>query len=368
MTVLTAPDLLAAVAADGLLGTTHGLPPAPLLDEEFEPLLEQCLSEKLTGALITAIGSGRLAATDLQGHRVSEAHFAAVCHCMELEAALLDVTRVLDEHDIETRVLKGSAAAHLDYADPSDRTFADIDLLVRSDDFDKAVALLLEEGFTRPVPEIRPGFDRRFGKGCTLNSPDGYELDLHRTFVTGPFGLTINLDDLWQLPAPFVLGGQHLMALSRELRLLHACYHAALGDRPPRIAPLRDIARLVLHDDLDEQVVRELAYSWRGDLVVAHAIRSTWETFALADDTALTAWARRYRPDPRQARAYRTYFAESANYAARSWASVRALPTTRQRATFLFALAFPQNGVIGGSALSLRQRMGRAGRGLRAGR
>ncbi|MBA3621797.1 MAG: hypothetical protein H0W51_05695 [Euzebyales bacterium] len=52
-------------------------------------------------------------------------------------------------------------------------------------------------GYRRSWPQLRPGFDRRFGKGAPLRRDEGWELDLHRTFVMGPFGLTVDLDGLF---------------------------------------------------------------------------------------------------------------------------------------------------------------------------
>jgi hypothetical protein len=362
----TRRPLLAAIATYGLLGSTHELPETPLDDAEFDVLLAASTSQRLTGALTSSIASGRLPATEAQAERASDAHFDALCHCLELESVLLHVVGELTAAGIDNRVLKGSAAAHLDYPDPAQRTFVDVDILVRSEDIDRATRLMVGAGYSRSVAEIRPGFDRRFGKGCTLTSSSGYELDLHRTFVTGPFGLTVRLDDLWSNATPWVLAGGHqLLALGREQRLIHACYHAVLGDREPRIVPQRDIAALVLCDDLDEIRVRELAHAWRAEYVVAKAITLAWETLALADETALTAWARRYQPDARSEHAFATYHVHHANYAARSWASLRALPNIRTRASFLYSLAFPQGGVIGGRQLPFVRRLIRAGQGLR---
>ena len=358
--------LVAAVATHGLLGSAHEFPTEPLSDVDFDTLFQQCLVQRLTGALVNSIASGKLPATEAQAEQASEAHFVALCHCLELESLLLQVVEVLDAGGIEHRVLKGSATAHLDYPNPAQRTFTDVDVLVRSEDFDRTTRLLVQHGYQRPIAEIRPGFDRRFGKGCTLTSDNGYELDLHRTFVTGPFGLLVRLGDLWADATPWMLaGGRRLFALGREQRLLHACYHAALGDREPRIVPQRDIAGLVLSDDLDEVRVRELAYAWRAEYVVARAISLTWRTLALADETALTAWAKRYQPDARSERAFASYRAEQANYAARSWESLRALPNMRSRASFMYSLAFPAGGVIGGKPLPFLRRLMRARQGLR---
>ena len=56
---------------------------------------------------------------------------------------------------------------------------------------------LQQEGYDRRYPEPRIGFDARFAKSVTMWSAAGHEIDLHRTLVLGPFGLRVQLDDLW---------------------------------------------------------------------------------------------------------------------------------------------------------------------------
>ena len=82
--------------------------------------------------------------------------------------------------------------------------------------------------------EPRPGFDSRFSKGAAFTMPGGRDIDLHRTFVSGPFGLSVDLGGLFATSTPFVVGGRRLLGLGRTERFLHACYHAALGRGTPR--------------------------------------------------------------------------------------------------------------------------------------
>ena len=106
---------------------------------------------------------------------------------------------------------------------------------MRSEQFDDAVAALARAGHHRRFPQPRPGFDRRFSKGTSFVTDEGTEIDLHRTFAMGPFGLTMKLDDLWARASTFRVGGVDLHALGREERFLHTCFHASLGDNPPRL-------------------------------------------------------------------------------------------------------------------------------------
>ena len=107
--------------------------------------------------------------------------------------------------------------------------------------FDYAMAALTACGFGRVAPQLRRGFDGRFGKGTTLVAPDGHELDLHRTFVAGRFGVTVDVDALFDTATPFDLGDRTLLALGPAERFLHACYHAVLGPRRPGLRSLRDV-------------------------------------------------------------------------------------------------------------------------------
>jgi len=264
---------------------------------------------------------------------------------------------VLESAAVETRVLKGSGVAYLDYADPALRPFIDVDLLIRPHQFDAAVAALVAAGYIRIFPEPRPAFDRRFSKGTSFTAPDGFELDLHRTFVMGPYGLTLDLEELWKRSQEFDLAGRTLSALGAEERLLHACYHAALGDAPPRLLPRRDIAEMLLFGEHDLDRLYQLSTASRADSVLAHAVCSTWETLAITDSVALSAWASAYRTPDRDRKDIDVYLRPQSNYAAKSIAALRALPKWRDRVAFLTALTLPQSDYLGRRHRSLGSRL-----------
>ena len=253
-----------------------------------------------------------------------------------------ELAGILDQHGILYRVLKGPAFAHLDYPDPGLRVFGDIDLLVRSEDFDAAIATLSAAGFKRKFTEVRTGFDHRFGKGACLRGPNGHELDLHRTFVMGPYGLTLDLDEVWGSADHFELAGRAFDTLAADHRFVHACYHAVLGRTPPRLTPLRDLAGMLQRPvnavDIDRAL--ELSNRWQSTAVVARAIALAWEVFALPDDP-VARWARGFSPSGRDRQALRTYLDPDMGYAARSYAALRAVRGVRAKAAFAWALAVP---------------------------
>ncbi len=148
---------------------------------------------RVTGLLNVAAGDGAMPTTAGQRREAQAAHRGMQLRVLALEHQLARVVDVLGAGGVETRILKGSAVACLDYADPAVRSFVDLDVLVRGADVDRSVELLTDAGFRRTLAEPRPGFDCRFDKGMTLIAPAGFELDLHRTFVLGSWGAVMDV-------------------------------------------------------------------------------------------------------------------------------------------------------------------------------
>jgi hypothetical protein len=296
--------------------------------------------------MLNAIIDGTFPVTSEQWQQAEAAHRASMVTALDLEATLLRTVAVFDQAGIDHRVLKGSAVAHLDYSDPAIRSFGDVDLLVRPSQFDAAVEVLTALGHRRKFPEPRRGFDRRFGKGTCLIAQNAHEIDLHRTLAMGPYGVRIDLDTLWRRSSRFELGGRQLSALGAEERFLHACFHAALGDNPSRLASLRDVAQMHLSGRLDPGLTRELISSWEADAVVARALRLAAEALGLEPAGPLASWATEFSPGRRDRRFLAVYGGVTPTYAAKSFAAIRAIPGLRDKAAFVFTLALPDRDYV----------------------
>jgi hypothetical protein len=349
---------LIVTAAHGLAGTLAEGPEAPLDSAAWQDLLAQVVEQRLTGLLSAAVSSGALPATAEQMAQVRSLDAALACQALAIEATLLRTAQTLEPAGIPFRVLKGPAVAHLDYPDPALRHFGDLDLLIRPEDFDRTLELLAEHGCPRRFPEPRPGFDRRFTKSVSVCTPEGPHIDVHRTLAPGPFGLRIDLDALWEQPGtPLVLGGRLFESLGPDERFLHACYHAALGDVPPRLVPQRDVVQMLLTGSVDVARVRRLAAAWRGEAVVAHAVSRAWQTLQVADVVALSAWAERFRPVGRERREIAEATSPAKSYGAQALASVRAIPGMRNRVAYVSALAFPRRSYLEGRHAGFGERL-----------
>ena len=327
---------LLAVAAHGLPGTTRTLPSEPLSEQDWTAVLEGAGKHRLTGLLNAAITGGALPATAEQARQVRAAHRTAQLRVLTLEHELVAIVDLLTRAGIDTRVLKGSALAHLDYPDPGLRSYHDIDILLRPDDIERAVAALSAAGFTRTLAEPRPGFDRRFDKGMTLRPSANYELDLHRTFVLGPWGRLVKIDELWDEGQELTVGGRSLQTLSWPNRFLHTCYHAALGNWPLRLGSLRDIAEMLRTDD--GQAVRRIARAWGVEAIVATAVSDTQRLLAIPG----WPWVDSFVPSRRDESWLGLHTRTDKTFAAQAVATLRVLPW-RDKPAYVRALVLPDS-------------------------
>ena len=345
---------LAACAAYGL-PTLNGLPWRPLGHDAFTALLAQAEYHRLLGFVGAAVRDGALVVDSDQHAELEERLEGWLAHALRVEALLLSTTEELERAGIDHRVFKGVALANTVYDDPSLRVFADVDVLVPSSDFADAARLLdATLGTRRALPELRPGFDTRFGREAMLRSENGLELDVHRTFVDGAYGLTVELDDLFVEPRVFALGGRDIATFPSAHQFISSCYSAALGDWPARLASQRDIVQLIHVDTPDADDVLELARRWRSESVVALAVSQSWATLEPRFTAPLVEWAHSYMPSPFDRFLLASYRGPARGLTTQA-ASVLVLPGLSDKVAYLRAIAMPQRAYLARRGLSSRE-------------
>jgi hypothetical protein len=347
-----------AIAAHGL-PSRHTIDDAEMTDAEFGALIRECEQHRLLGLLAKAIRDEAVSLAPEHEATFEETYRAWLTHALRVERLLLRATAALDGAGIPSRVLKGVALAHTAYDDPSERVFGDVDLLVPGAQLTRSSEVLaIALGGRRPQPELRPGFDDRFGKEVMLEI-GALELDLHRTFVEGAYGLTIGLDDLFAPPYRFPLGVTELEALPMPQRLLHASYAAALGDWPPRLMSLRDLAQVVHREKPNLLDVILMAREWQCEPVVARAVLLAWDTLALTAEPPIVTWARGFTPTARQRRMLEWHEGPARAFT-RQAAAVLVLHDTGERLAYVRAIMFPQRSYLAARGFSATGHVRRA--------
>jgi len=355
---------LAAVAAYRLPSRTS-FPQQPLTDAEFEQLVESAVSHRLLGLLGEAVGAEALPATDAQWEVLEAELRVWAAHIVRVERLAVRVLEAFTASGVRARVLKGVGLAHTVYEPADLRVFGDVDLLIAGDDLARAQRVL-EQQFDgeRVQPELRPGFDRRFGREVLVRC-DGIEVDLHRVFVDGAFGLTIRVDDLFAPPYRFPLAGYELTALPMPQRLLHAAYAAAIGDWPPRLVAMRDLAQIALREEPNLVDVLMMANAWQCEIIVARAVTTSWDELELTMDTPLLTWARNYEPDRRSRRLLAAHQGAGRMFTCQL-AALEVLDGWGDRVAYLRAIAFPSPAYLRSRGLTPLTHAKRAIHGIRA--
>ncbi len=311
---------------------------APNVRPTHAALISTAAAQRLLGPLLAAVDAGALGLPEDLVEEAVRGHEDAMLWCLRLEERLLEIADWFREAGgVEFLVVKGPAVAHLDDIDPSLRFFADIDLLVAGNDFDRAMAALTSHGAQRRVPQRRAGFDRRFDKSVGLTCADHVEIDVHRTLCVGAPGFRIPLADLFAHPDAFDVGGITFAAPALVHRALHAAYHAIVGTPAPQLRTLRDLAHYLTRPDLPLETVVAEAERWRGTTILAGAVRATL-TILPVDAPNWQAWLAAFEPDPDELAIIMDLQHESARLLDRP--ALREL-AWRDRASFLWAVAFP---------------------------
>lgn len=315
-------------------------------DGAFQSMMAVANRHRVVGYVQQAVDEGLLALTGRQRQELAQRHLAWCTSMLGLEAERLRVLRLLEGAGIDVIVLKGTAAAHLHHDDPGYRLFGDNDVLIRTDQIDTAVHLLCANGYRRPRAPARPGFDRRFGKGATLVGRDGVELDVYRTLALGSFGLTVDLDELWTRTTSFELGGDEVVALDAEARLLHAAFHAALGDAEPKLGVVRDLAEQIRREDYVAAQVQDMVERWEATAVVQRALLLLRDVLGLHDLGPLAGPVLAHQATSREHRAMASYVAENRSFTAKVLASLPYLPRWRDRIGLIASVGLPSRAFL----------------------
>ena len=328
-------NVLVAVATIGL--QERAWPQKPPGPSEWPEILRGLDTHRLTGLAALAVESGRLVLDDGQLAELAISDVRSAKSTVAAEAAMLDLADRLDGERVPFRVLKGSAAAQLDWSIPDRRRHIDTDLLVRGDDLAGVVAIAKRVGASRRVPELRPGFDQRFAKSVTMDSSRG-GIDLHRSLVVGPHCFLVNIDDLWAEPRAFGVCSRDLLGVAAPAAHVHYAMHATFTGAQ-RLGNLRDFVECACHADLDAAAA--LARRWRATAVVKQACEHVRDRLRFSRDHELVRWGASLAPTDDEYRLAASYGQASRNAAALARASLRYVPGLPDKLRFAYAVAWP---------------------------
>jgi hypothetical protein len=181
-----------------------------------------------------------------------------------------EVTKALEEASIPSIVLKGPGIATWLYSGDRPRVYNDTDLLLRRQDWDRALALVEKLGFEDDLgPLDHPRMESGAGYPFKRHS-DGHQVDLHYIL----FGIGVDPETLWEaLSLDSVrenVGGREVHLPSQPARLMHIALHAVQHGGETWEKPMMDLGKAIEKAPLD---------TWKKSLTLAERLEAG-ETFS----------------------------------------------------------------------------------------
>ncbi len=155
---------------------------------------------------------------------LSESNLPITVHLLRAEITFKKIRDLLTEKGIDVLLLKGPHLGNTIYESARERLYGDLDILVRPGDFERAAALLLDNGFTPfAYDTFSPEIQRDF-KHWEFRAPSGLLVELHR-WLSGHDRYPVDGEALFTRAETFRFGETEARGLASEDLLLHLCLH-----------------------------------------------------------------------------------------------------------------------------------------------
>ncbi len=205
-----------------------------------------------------------------------------MANAVRLELLLLQCGDVFSDAHIDFLVLKGMATCHLDYRSPELRQFGDLDLLVRPDDFTRAIAALEAHQLVAVISRAAPNLE--FADTPPFRHPGGGAIDLHQHLGSRVIGRSVQTEALFAETVAFSVGGVTFRALSDTDRMIHAAVHmVASHGSYRRLSSTTDVLVMAEGGPVSPADVLERARSFGLDGLVLGALEAAYRVRGLGD-------------------------------------------------------------------------------------
>jgi hypothetical protein len=172
-----------------------------------------------------------------------------------LARKLVELTSLLEEHQIPVLAYKGPTLAMAAYGDLALRSYQDLDVVIRPEHLQKAIGVMTRCGFEitpdwwNPSRPENPGYVARHHE-IALRAPDkSYFVDVHWQLAAHEFrAFRLDLEKVWSRAERIEVFQQSISTLCREDLFLALCCHGT-WHRWARLKWLFDIAELLRNSE-----------------------------------------------------------------------------------------------------------------------
>jgi len=170
---------------------------------------------------------------------------------------LLNITALLEKHNIEVLSFKGLSLAQMMYGDIGLRQFGDLDLLIHAKDREKMITLLEKNVYHPEITLKKQSRETFFGAVNVLGfySPTKTLIEIHWELLSKNYAILWSEDRLWRNPKTITIHKQNIKTLDSTTTLLYLCTHGS-KHLFSRLSWLCDIDRTLNKSEIVWQEVR----------------------------------------------------------------------------------------------------------------
>jgi hypothetical protein len=208
--------------------------------------------------------------------RLKQSSLANSQNVLHLLSKHLKVQRLLKDNGVPVAVFKGSVLSQMSYGEVSLRQAGDIDLLIATEQFAQARALLESLGYEM-MPQLTPAqLDSHLKHHCEIQfvRDDWFTVvDLHWALAPKSFVFNLETDDVMSRLQTVVVAGAEIQTLATEDLILYLSMHGAkhLWRALEWISSLGELIRSA--GSIDWDVVVERAVESRATRMLGLALR-----------------------------------------------------------------------------------------------
>lgn len=178
---------------------------------------------------------------------------------MMMTAELLKMVNLLEENSIEYISFKGPTLSQMAYDDITLRQYVDLDILIKEDDFDEVINILMKLNYKNKYDysKAKEKIKELISDHMFYNLSTGTVIEIHNKLFSSNFPLNIKDSDFINNKISMKINNKNVFSFSKEYLLVYLCLHGS-KHLFSRISWILDIHKFIENHDIDWIGVNDL--------------------------------------------------------------------------------------------------------------
>jgi hypothetical protein len=181
---------------------------------------------------------------------------------MMLSLELINLSKLLEDNNIEYLSFKGPTLSIVAYGDITFRQYCDIDILVSLSDIDKISKILINNDYRKDL--LLSDFEESFRKDNShelsfINNKNNVLVEFHWNLVDNDHPIKFNLLSYFKESQKVIINKKKINVFKNEYLLVYLCGHGC-NHLYERIEWIVDIDKLIINNELNWKLIDDIIF------------------------------------------------------------------------------------------------------------